>query len=104
MAVEAGSATVRLVLLRLGQARLVKAVVVCCVPVRLGRVCYGGLGKVGSSRFGGVCHGEISHGMAVLVGFVQVRYGQSWSGGCCLVCCGQGRCVGVRRLRCGKVR
>ena len=42
MAVEAGSATVRLVLLRLGQARLVKAVVVCCVPVRLGRVGYGG--------------------------------------------------------------
>jgi len=81
MAVEAGSATVRLVLLRLGQARLVKAVVVCCVPVRLGRVCYGGLGKVGSSRFGGVCYGEVSHGMAVLVGFVQVRYGQLWSGG-----------------------
>jgi len=38
-AVEAGSATVRLGLLRLGEARLVKAVVVCCVPVRLDRVC-----------------------------------------------------------------
>jgi len=49
------------------------AVVVCCGPFRLGSVCYGGLG--------GVCHGEVSHGMAVLVGFVQVRHGQSWSDG-----------------------
>jgi len=43
-----------------GQVRRVKAVEVCCVLLR---------------------QGQAGLGTAVLVGFVQVRYGQSWSGG-----------------------
>ena len=40
-----------------------------------------GQGGRGTVRSGSVRRGEVGSGKAVLVGFVQVRYGQSWSGG-----------------------
>jgi len=41
----------------------------------------GGLGPFGSVKLSCVEDGQVRRVKAVLVGFVQVRYGQSWSGG-----------------------